>query len=92
MRLIAREAGAPVLSVDYRLAPEHKFPAGLEDALAGLCLGYDNASRYGAPARKAAVGGDSMGGNFAAIVAAGTRTARAPMLQLLIYPGRRFRQ
>ncbi len=85
--LIAREAGAPVLSVDYRLAPEHKFPAGLEDALAAYNWAYDNAPRYGAPARKAAVGGDSMGGNFAAIVAQETRERRAPMMQLLIYPG-----
>ena len=85
--LIAREAGAPVLSVDYRLAPEHKFPAGLEDALSAYNWAYDHASRYGAPAKKAAVGGDSMGGNFAAIVAQEMRKQRPPRLQLLIYPG-----
>ncbi len=84
--LIARQAGAPVLSVDYRLAPEHKFPIGLEDALAAYIWAYDNASRYGAPAKKAAVGGDSMGGNFAAIVAQEMRTSRPPAMQLLIYP------
>jgi len=85
--LVAREAGAPVLSLDYRLAPEHKFPAGLEDALAAYNWALDNAARYGAPAKRAAVGGDSMGGNFAAVVAQEIRGARAPVLQLLIYPG-----
>jgi len=88
--LIAREAGAPVLSVDYRLAPEHKFPAGLEDASAAYVWARENAARFGAPARKAAVGGDSMGGNFAAIVAQEMRGARSPVLQLLIYPGLDF--
>lgn len=84
--LIAREAGAPVLSVEYRLAPEHKFPAGIEDASAAYLWALDNAARYGAPARKAAVGGDSQGGNFAAVVAQEMRGARSPVLQLLIYP------
>jgi acetyl esterase/lipase len=88
--LIADAAGAPVLSVEYRLAPEHKFPAGLEDALAAYVWALQNAARYGAPARKAAVGGDSMGGNFAAIVAQEMTGARAPVLQLLIYPGLDF--
>ena len=85
--MIAKEAGAPVLSVDYRLAPEHKFPAGLEDATAAYSWAVDNAARYGAPVKKAAVGGDSMGGNFAAIVAQEFRTSKPPVLQLLIYPG-----
>jgi acetyl esterase/lipase len=84
--LIAREAGAPVMSVDYRLAPEHKFPTGLEDAIAAYLWGVENAARYGAPVRKAAVGGDSIGGNFAAIVAQEFRKSRPPVLQLLIYP------
>jgi acetyl esterase/lipase len=88
--LIARAAGAPVLSVDYRLAPEHKFPAGLDDALLAYNWALDNAARYGAPAKKAGVGGDSMGGNFAAIIAQETRGARAPTVQLLIYPGLDF--
>lgn len=85
--LIARESGAPVISVEYRLAPEHKFPAGLDDCIAAYNWALDNAARYGAPARKAAVGGDSMGGNFAAIIAQEMRGPRAPVLQLLIYPG-----
>lgn len=62
--LIAKEAGAPVLSVDYRLAPEYKFPIGLEDCQAAYLWAVDNAARYGAPVGKAAVGGDSMGGHF----------------------------
>src|SRR5690606_12778238 len=62
--LIAKEAGAPVLSVDYRLAPEFKFPIGLEDCQAAYLWAVDNAARYGAPVGKAAVGGDSMGGHF----------------------------
>jgi acetyl esterase len=85
--MIAKEAGAPVLSVEYRLAPEFKFPAGLEDAMAAYSWAVDNAARYGAPVKKAAVGGDSMGGNFAAIVAQEFRTTKPPVLQLLIYPG-----
>jgi acetyl esterase len=85
--MIAKEAGAPVLSVDYRLAPEYKFPAGLEDAMAAYSWAVDNAARYGAPVHKAAVGGDSMGGNFAAVVAQEFRRTKPPVLQLLIYPG-----
>jgi acetyl esterase/lipase len=88
--LIAKEAGAPVLSVDYRLAPEHKFPTGLDDATAAYLWAVDNAARYGAPVGKAAVGGDSMGGNFAAVIAQAQRKAKAPVLQLLIYPGLDF--
>lgn len=84
--LIARESGAPVMSVDYRLAPEHPFPAGLDDALAAYTWALDTVARYGAPAGKAAVGGDSMGGNFAAIAAQEMRGAKKPVLQLLIYP------
>lgn len=85
--LIAKEAGAPVMSVDYRLAPEYKYPIGLEDCIASYLWAVDNAARFGAPVGKAAVGGDSMGGNFAAIIAQEFRKAKAPVLQLLIYPG-----
>jgi acetyl esterase len=85
--LIAKEAGAPVLSVDYRLAPEFKYPLGLEDCLAAYNWAVDNAARYGAPVSKAAIGGDSMGGLFSAIIAQETRRTKPPVLQLLIYPG-----
>jgi len=84
--LLARITRAPVLSVDYRLAPEHRFPAGLEDVLAAYRWGRDNAERFGA--KGVAIGGDSMGGNFAAIVCQELRRAGEPQpaLQLLIYP------
>lgn len=87
--LIAKYAGAGVLSVEYRLAPEYKFPQGLEDAQAAYAWAVENAARYGAPVGKAAVGGDSIGGSFAAFIAQQGRTQRlpAPVLQLLICPG-----
>ena len=86
--ILAGIARCPVLSVDYRLAPEHRFPAGLEDALFAYRWGRDNARRFGAPEGIAAVGGDSMGGNFAAVVCQELRAAGEPQpsLQLLVYP------
>lgn len=86
--ILARTARGPVLSVDYRLAPEHRFPAGLEDMLAAYRWGRDNAERFGAPLAQAAVGGDSMGGNFAAAICQELKRAGEPQptLQLLIYP------
>lgn len=84
--MIAKEAGAPVMSVDYRLAPEYKFPTGLEDCIAAYQWAVDNAARFGAPVGKAAVGGDSMGGHFSAIIAQEFRRTKPPVLQLLIYP------
>lgn len=86
--ILAKIARCPVLSVDYRLAPEHRFPAGLEDVLAAYRWGRDNAARFGAPSGRAAIGGDSMGGNFAAIVCQDLKRAGEPQpaLQLLIYP------
>jgi acetyl esterase len=84
--LLARIAGGPVLSVDYRLAPEHRFPAGLEDVLAAYRWARDNAARLGAAG--VAIGGDSMGGGFAAIVCQELKRAGEPqpVLQLLVYP------
>jgi acetyl esterase/lipase len=86
--LLARITHAPVLSVDYRLAPEHRFPAGLDDVLAAFRWAREEAARFGAPPGRAAIGGDSMGGNFAAIVAQDLKRAGEPQpdLQLLIYP------
>jgi acetyl esterase/lipase len=86
--ILARGAHCAVLSVDYRLAPEHRFPAGLEDVLAAYRWARANAERFGAPAGHAAIGGDSMGGNFAAVVAQEMKSTDEPQpaLQLLIYP------
>lgn len=86
--ILAKVARCAVLSVDYRLAPEHRFPAGLEDVLAAYRFGRDNAVRFGACPGAAAIGGDSMGGNFAAVVCQELKRAGEPQptLQLLIYP------
>lgn len=86
--MLARGAKAPVLSVGYRLAPQHKFPAGLNDCIAAYDWALANAGRFGAPVGKAAVAGDSMGGNFSAIISQRMKREgkTIPALQLLIYP------
>jgi acetyl esterase/lipase len=86
--VLARVARCPVLSVDYRLAPEHRFPAGLEDVLAAFRWARDNAPHFGAPPGETAIGGDSMGGNFAAAVCQELKRTGEPQpaLQLLVYP------
>jgi acetyl esterase/lipase len=86
--MLAKACSAPVLSIDYRLAPEHRFPAGIDDAIEAYEWGAAHAAEFGAPAGKAAVGGDSMGGNFAAIVCQDMKRKGAPqpVAQLLIYP------
>jgi acetyl esterase len=87
-RALCNRAGATVVSVDYRLAPEHKFPAAVEDAWAALEWTAAHASELGVDAARIAVGGDSAGGNLAAVVAQLARERGAPQLrlQLLIYP------
>jgi acetyl esterase len=82
-----------VLSVDYRLAPEHKAPAGADDAFAAFVWARDHAADLGADADRAAVGGDSAGGNLAALVAQRARNEGPglPALQLLIYPVTNYR-
>ncbi|PXX12289.1 alpha/beta hydrolase [Mycolicibacterium moriokaense] len=87
-RQICREGGMHVLSVDYRLAPEHKAPAGAEDAYAAFGWALDHAGELGADAGRVAVGGDSAGGNLAAVVSQRARDegTRLPALQLLFYP------
>lgn len=85
---LATRARGPVISVDYRLAPEHKFPAGLEDAMTAYEWALMNGARFGAPAGMVAVGGDSMGGNFSAVICQEAREngLPQPVLQLLVYP------
>jgi acetyl esterase len=87
-RMLCRHAEVQVLSVDYRLAPEHPFPAGVRDALASFRWAVAHAPELGADASRVAIGGDSAGGNLSAVTAqlAAHDGGPAPALQLLIYP------
>jgi len=87
-RSLAKQIDGLVVSVDYRLAPEHKFPAALEDCYAATAWVAENAASIGADARRVAIGGDSAGGNLTACVALKARDLGAPRLvhQLLVYP------
>ena len=88
-RRLAKASGARVLAVDYRLAPEHPFPAGHDDALAATRWAFDHADQIGFDPARIGVGGDSAGGNLAASVAIDLRhdAVRKLKLQLLLYPG-----
>ena len=83
-RFLAREGRIRVLSVDYRLAPEAKFPAAAEDGLAAFEWAREHAAELGADPERIAVGGDSAGGNIAAVVS--QLADPKPAMQLLIYP------
>ena len=87
-RELAVNAGCLVVSVDYRLAPEHQFPAASDDCYAATKWVADHAAEIGADASQLAIGGDSAGGNLAAVVAlmAKDRGGPAIVFQLLIYP------
>jgi acetyl esterase len=88
-RQLASRSGGAVLSLDYRLAPEHRFPAAHDDALAALrWLREQGAVKLGCDPQRLAVGGDSAGGTLAAAVSIDARDAGWPLaLQLLITPG-----
>ncbi|MFY7857552.1 MAG: alpha/beta hydrolase [Rubrivivax sp.] len=87
-RQLCEGAGVAVLSVDYRLAPEHRFPAAVDDCAALVPWLRDHGAAQGLDASRHALGGDSAGGNLAAVVALMARDAGWPAarLQLLIYP------
>ncbi|MEA3035033.1 MAG: acetyl esterase, partial [Sphingomonadales bacterium] len=87
-RFLAAGAGVAVLSADYRLAPEHPFPAAIEDAWSAFTWATGNAARLGADPGRIAIGGDSAGGNMAAVVSirAQAEGGPAPAMQLLLYP------
>jgi acetyl esterase len=91
-RLIANAAVIAVISVDYRLAPEHKFPAAVDDAMTATEWIAAHGATLGIDASRLAVGGDSAGGNIAAVVALIARDRGAPRLrlQLLLYPATDF--
>jgi acetyl esterase len=90
-RLTCRDAGVHVLSIDYRLAPEHPAPAAVDDAYAAFRWAHEHAGDLGAIPGKIAVGGDSAGGNLATVVSQLARDDEdpqgpKPVLQWLIYP------
>jgi acetyl esterase/lipase len=87
-RFLARHSGVSVLSVDYRLAPEHRFPAAPDDALAAFRFAVSMADEWGHDPSLIAVGGDSAGGNLATVLCLDLRTADEvrPAFQLLFFP------
>jgi len=91
-RQLAHEGELIVISVDYRLAPEHRFPAAVDDAIIATKWIAANARQYGIDAARLIVGGDSAGGNLAAVVALDARDGNGPAIagQLLIYPATEF--
>jgi acetyl esterase len=91
-RRLAFDGELIVISVDYRLAPEHKFPAAVEDAITSTQWVADHATDIGIDAARLCVGGDSAGGNLAAVVALAARDGNGPALsgQVLIYPATDF--
>ncbi|MCW5745339.1 MAG: alpha/beta hydrolase [Alphaproteobacteria bacterium] len=87
-RRLANKSRCQVIAIDYRLAPEHPFPAPVEDALIAFRHIRDHAGNFDTLPDKIAVGGDSAGGNLAAVVCQQTKSAgeRMPAFQMLIYP------
>jgi acetyl esterase len=91
-RKLAVEGQLIVISVDYRRAPEHKFPAAVEDAIAATAWIAAHAREFGIDPERLLVGGDSAGGNLAAVVALAARDGNGPSIsgQVLIYPATDF--
>ncbi|MFC5949269.1 alpha/beta hydrolase [Pseudonocardia lutea] len=87
-RALAARAGCLVASVDYRLAPEHRFPAAVDDSYAALTWAAEKIGDFGGDPARLAVGGDSAGGNLAAVVAQLAKKQGGPPIafQLLVYP------
>ena len=87
-RTLTNETGARVIAVDYRLAPEHKFPAAIDDSYAAVKWVEANASTLGVDANRIAVAGDSAGGNISAVVCQMAKRQGGPhiVFQLLLYP------
>jgi acetyl esterase len=93
-RELANGAGCAIVAVDYRMGPEHRFPAAVNDCLAATRWVQREAAALGLDARRLGVGGDSAGGNLAAVVALSARDAAdlAIAFQLLIYPATDMRR
>ncbi|MBV9830384.1 MAG: alpha/beta hydrolase, partial [Marmoricola sp.] len=90
-RFLAEQSGVQVLAIDYRLSPEHKFPAAVEDCRAAYRWLLDHVDDIDADPERLAVGGDSAGGNLAAVTAVHAAEQGLPLaFQLLIYPGTDF--
>ena len=91
-RALANATGCVIFSVDYRLAPEHKFPVPLNDFYSALCWVAQHGAALGIDVNRLAVGGDSAGGNLAAAAALMARDQAGPALahQLLLYPALDF--
>ncbi len=91
-RKLADEGQLIVISVDYRRAPEYKFPAAVDDAIAATAWIADHARELGVDAGRLCVGGDSAGGNLAAVVAIAARESKSPSIagQVLVYPATDF--
>lgn len=86
-RLLCRDVNAVVVSVDYRLAPEHHFPAAVDDSYAALRWVIEHLDEYGGDLARVVVGGDSAGGNLAAVCAQQAHADGVPLAaQLLVYP------